>query len=341
MDPAALSYCVRQYVVELTRDRAFDEWANWLAQPGRVWAECSESLIKALLGIGIGISEISDYVREHPYLLLSDICGTDELPETPTGWLPIPESSGPLAALTTITLLAGVCGMEVVSYNSENDGALFVNLVALPGDGAIAEKSKAGMRGHTDAATFPFRGTTDPKYPRIAPSPDIVFLAALRNPEKIPTVVMPLPQILSQLSEQDIRLLKGPNMVLSAQKSFVQGTRRALGKPHLLDGAPILLDGPEGTWVRYTHSQSALFDEEDKAAEAAKGHFEAACLNVVQNVVLKPGDILLVNNRKALHGRAKVGDAVGGESRWLIRSYGLDCAELNREQRHESHKLYP
>lgn len=95
--------------------------------------------------------------------------------------------------------------------------------------------------------------------------------------------------------------------------------------------------------MRYTHSQSLPFDENDAAAVAVKKNFEAACLAVTEHVVLKPGDLLLVNNRKALHGRSKVGPAVGGESRWLIRSYGLDCSEVAEEQRHSGsrHTLYP
>ena len=154
---------------------------------------------------------------------------------------------------------------------------------------------------------------------------------------------MPLPRILERLSADDIEILKGPNIVLSAQRTFVKGTQKALGTTHVLDGAPVLHDGPEGTWVRYTHSQSLLFDENDSAAAAAKKNFEAACVAVAEHVVLRPGDLLLVNNRKALHGRSQVGPAVGGESRWLIRSYGLDCTDVTQDQRHGGigHTLYP
>ncbi|WBY00048.1 TauD/TfdA family dioxygenase [Ramlibacter tataouinensis] len=233
--------------------------------------------------------------------------------------------------------------MEVVSYGSENDGVPFVNLVTLPGAGAMAEKSKGGMRGHTDAATFPFRGTFDPENKRIAPSPDIVFLAACRNPDRVPTVVMPLEDVLGKLSADQLAALKGPNIVLNAQRSFQRGTKQILGDEHLLDGAAILLDCNEGTWVRYTHSQSHLYDEADKAAGAAKEAFEHACASSAQHLALEPGDLLLVNNRRALHGRAAVGDSIGGRGRWLVRSYGLDCTTLRGEQRYESapYKLFP
>ena len=59
-----------------------------------------------------------------------------------------------------------------------------------------------------------------------------------------------------------------------------------------------------------------------------------ACLNCVIPVALVPGDIAIVNNRIALHGRTKVGEGHGGESRWMLRTYGLDTSELDESQRH-------
>jgi len=233
--------------------------------------------------------------------------------------------------------------METVSYGSENGGALFVNLVALEGDGIMAERSTEPMKGHTDAATFPFRGTQDPTHPKIAPSPDVVFLAALRNPDHVATVVMPLECALEKISNEHAQILRGDRLVLSAQRSFVEGTSAALGKPHRLDGTNVLFDSPEGVWVRYTHRQSVVYDEDDTPAIEAKQAFETACRECSEHVTLEPGDLLLVNNRRALHGRVPVAAGLGGTTRWLLRSYGLDTSEVREDQRHASprHKLYP
>ena len=132
-------------------------------------------------------------------------------------------------------------------------------------------------------------------------------------------------------------------MVLRSQRSFELGTKSAIGKVHMLDGTHVLFDSPEGVWVRYTHTNSTVYDDEDEIAVKAKGEFEAACLGCRESIVLTPGDLLLVNNRKALHGRLPVGEGIGGNTRWLLRSYGLDTSELHDEQRHPSsrHKLYP
>ena len=343
MAPSQVADCVRQYVAQKIIPLGAREWEQLIYEPSNVWTEHGAQFLAALDHCGLSPTKLSEYVRNEPYLLLSDAFECTNLPMTPQDWGPIPDIPATRAAQAAVVLVAGACGMETVSYGAENAGALFVNLVTLPGTGALQEKSQARMKGHTDAATFPFRGTRDPNFPRIAPAPDVVFLVGLRNVDSVPTVVMPLPSILQRLSSEDVRVLKEPNMILSAQRTFVKGTQAALGETHVLDGASVLHDGPEGVWVRYTHSQSLPFDEDDMTVVDAKKTFEAACLSVAEQVVLKPGDLLLVNNRKALHGRSTVGPEVGGESRWLIRSYGLDCRQLADDQRgsRKRHILFP
>jgi L-asparagine oxygenase len=339
---ASFASCVRDYVVQEVPGLSSDKWQRWLEDPSGAWRAHRDKFAQ-WISQAVDGGAFSPYMREQPFLHLIGAFDPSTLPDTPTAWTPIPDTPSTRSALATVILLAGLCGMEVVSYGCENDGQLFVNLVTLPGRGVLAEKSQNSMRGHTDAATFPFRGTTDPDFPRIAPSPDIVFLIGLRNPDDVPTVVMPLPETLSRMDGKDAALLKKPNLVLGAQKTFVQGTKRILGEAHLLDGAAVLFDGPEGTWVRYTHSQSHVHDESAEDVKKAKENFESACAASAQGIALRAGDILLVNNRKALHGRGKVGEAVGRGSRWLIRAYGLDCSQVSQDQRYRdsTFKLFP
>jgi alpha-ketoglutarate-dependent taurine dioxygenase len=57
-------------------------------------------------------------------------------------------------------------------------------------------------------------------------------------------------------------------------------------------------------------------------------------MNCAIPVALAPGDIAIVNNRIGLHGRTKVGEEFGGNSRWMLRTYGLDTSGLDVSQRH-------
>lgn len=60
--------------------------------------------------------------------------------DTPSGFLPIPLEGATIAArLALLTMVSGV-GAQPVSYGSENDGELFVNLSPMPGEGRAAER---------------------------------------------------------------------------------------------------------------------------------------------------------------------------------------------------------
>lgn len=319
-----------------------DEIAKQLEVPQDLASRLQPGLVAELAARGISAEEVSRHVRDFPCTHLRGVFDPGDLPETPVSWTPVPDTRATLTLRVAIVLLNWLCGMETVAYKSENGGALFVNLVTLDGQGAMVEKSKGPMKGHTDAASFPFRGTNDPVDERIAPSPDVVFLAALRNLDAVPTTVMPLHGILGGLTEAQIDVLKGDRVTLLAQRSFQRGTREILGEQHVLDGANVLHESDEGTWVRYSHSNSVI-DEQDADLVSAKERFEQTCLHCAQQVTLQPGDVLLVNNRKALHGRAPVGDAIGGTTRWLVRSYGLDTTGLESGRRYvdKPYMLFP
>lgn len=319
-----------------------EQIARQLEAPQELANRLQPGLLKDLAARGISADEVSRHVRDFPYVHLKGVFDAADLPDTPMNWTPVPDTRATLTLRVAIVLLSRLSGMEPVSYKSENGGVLFVNLVTLDGQGAMVEKSKGPMKGHTDAASFPFRGTNDPSDQRIAPSPDVVFLAALRNLDAVPTTVMPLHGILGGLTEAQIDVLKGDRVTLLAQRSFQRGTREILGEIHVLNNSNVLHESDEGTWVRYSHSNNVV-DPNDVEAVSAKDRFEQTCLLCAQQVVLQPGDVLLVNNRKALHGRAPVGDATGGTTRWLVRSYGLDTTGLEADRRYvaKPYMLFP
>ena len=321
-----------------------EEMAALLEAPEELADRC-EAVFRDHLAGNFDAESLAETLRGEPYVHLQGVFDPSDLPETPQRWVPIPCVASTVLARLAVILINRISGFETVSYASENDGALFVNLVTLEGRGALAEKSKGPMQGHTDAASFPFRGELDPLNHRIAPSPDVVHLVGLRNLAEVPTNVISLQCALDQLDGDEKQYLEGPNLVFHSQRSFRKGTERALGEEHVLDGGSVLWDGPDGSWVRYSHSNSSLVDPTDAAGQKTKDKFEAACRHCMTQVVLAPGDILIVNNRKALHGRSPVGDEIGGSSRWLIRGYGLDTASLPAEQRNggdsPAHVLFP
>ena len=120
--------------------------------------------------------------------------------------------------------------------------------------------------------------------------------------------------------------------------------RDILGDVHTAIDEPLLKDAAIGTIVRFSHS-SVSPTEPGGAAEKAAENFAKACSEVAQTVAIQPGDVLLVSNRLCLHGRGEVGGEIGGQSRWLLRTYGLDTSQLDESRRHlgnrPAHVLFP
>lgn len=175
--------------------------------------------------------------------------------------------------------------------------------------------------------SFPVRGRFDSEEVRIAPSPAFVCLSGLRNPTNAETTVMPLSQIPPQLTDDQIAEQKRPQFIIRAQGTFRDGTQRVLREEHQVDGGGLLFDVNDQLWARFSHSNAGADEEEGAAADAVKA-FAAACKTSATGIAIALGDILLVNNRIGLHGRTNINGEAGGESRWLLRTYGLDTSGL-------------
>lgn len=288
------------------------------------------------------LASMIEYAWSAPNVHLQAVFEPDDLPDTPVAFAPVPLCSGTLRAMVTAVAAFAALGSATVSYGSENDGDLFVNLVVIPGKGDIPQKSTKSMSGHTDGVSFPVRGQSDPDDARIAPSPDFVGLCCLRNPNSVPTNVMPLEAVLNGMPGNLVDELRKPHYWITSQRTFEAGMQRILGDELVLDDARLLFRVENADWIRYSHSNTGPVDEGSLSHEAIQA-FQAACTQCVQGIALSPGDIVLVNNRIALHGRSQVGSEYGGQTRWLLRTYGLDTSSLTAEQRYPDSpfKLFP
>lgn len=317
---------------------------NALACPGELSTALGDAVSQAMVEAGVDAAAVRQAVLAAPFVLLADAFDPADLPETPQWFTPMPDSGGTQLGRAAALATHGFLGMETVSYASENSGELFVSLTAIPGDGKFARKSQGGLRGHTDAVSFPFNGDTDAFNARIAPSPDLVTLVGLRNPKAVPTTVMVLDEALVKLSAEDVLELKKAQFSIESQTTFIEGLRDILGDVHTAVYETILKDAAIGTIVRFSHTNVSP-TEPDRRAEKVIENFAKACGEVTKPVAIAPGDVLLVSNRLCLHGRAEVGADFGGQSRWLMRTYALDTSDLDDSRRHlgdlPSHVLFP
>lgn len=326
----ALRIVVSNWRSQLTAE----EMIQQLCDPVAFGLAMLPALDVELAKLGCTRTDVHGFAWQTPCLHLRNVFDPQGIPDTPLDFRPIPDCAGTLVARATAILSLAAIGADAVSYGSENGGDLFVNLVVIPGEGRVSEKSQGKMNGHTDGVSFPIRGHRDPEDSRIAPSPDFVCLSALRNPNAVPTTVMPLDAILNQLDPQEIHELQKPQYILQSQLTFRDGMEEILGQELLVDDAQLLFRMNSGFWIRFSHSSTQTAAAGESPAKQAMQALAKACLNCFIPVTLAPGDIAIVNNRIALHGRTKVGEEHGGQSRWMLRTYGLDTSELDDSQRH-------
>lgn len=344
MTAPKLAAAIRTAVAAWELTVPFEQRADALADSGKVGVELASGVGEALIAAGEDLAAVRQEVLSAPFVVLSNVFEPTHLPDTPDWFTPVPEAEATCTGRAAAIAAHAFLGLETVSYGSENSGELFVNLTAIPGEGKFARKSQGGLRGHTDAVSFPFNGETDASNARIAPSPDVVTLVGLRNPKSVPTTVMVLQEVLVKLSSEDIHELKQAQFSIESQTTFLEGMRDILGYVHTAIDEPLLKDAATGTIVRFSHSHVST-TELGGAAEKAKENFAKACSEVAQAVAIQPGDVLLVSNRRCLHGRGEVGSEIGGQSRWLLRTYGLDTSHLEDSRRHlgnrPAHVLFP
>lgn len=244
--------------------------------------------------------------------------------QTPQSFLPVPSNATTIKARITALLLMRLASAVPVAYRSENDGGLFVNLSAIPGSGRLAEKSIKSMRGHTDGVSFPFPyNPSDGTYSQmISPSPDIVCLICLRNPDLVPTKVSEVDASMRRLDGQTIQELLKQKYIIGCQNTFRSGTKKILGDYHIAENAEVFRLNTGVYEVRFSHSK-VVAEEHDTQGKAALNAFEQATNDTMADLTLNPGDVVLINNRRMLHGRGRVSEGYGGETRWLLRSYAM------------------
>lgn len=182
MTAPELAVAIRATVDAWRQATTNEHRTNALACSGELSAALGDAVSQAMVEAGVDVVAVRLAILAAPFVLLAEAFDPADLPETPQWFTPMPDSDGTQLGRAAALATHGFLGLETMSYASENSGELFVSLTAIPGDGKFARKSQGGLRGHTDAVSFPFNGETDAFNARIAPSPDLVTLGGCVTP---------------------------------------------------------------------------------------------------------------------------------------------------------------
>ena len=237
--------------------------------------------------------------RPHPAgaLLVRNV-GVGHIPATPpTPTSPTGKDSTSEFALLTIARMMG----HPVGYLPEHGGEIVQNLVpvASTADRQVSTSSTSDLMFHTEAAFHPHR----PRY---------LLLACLRGDTAAVTTLASVREVLPLLPEAVAEVLFEARYRTAVDESYLHGRSNRLGDP-----VPVL----SGTF----DEPSMVFDEDlmvglDPAAADALRLLGSAVREHHTGVVLEAGDVLVVDNALAVHGRSPFVARYDGTDRWLQRS---------------------
>ncbi len=231
-------------------------------------------------------------------LPVGQVPATPLRPGTETGKDPISEF-----VLLTVARRLG----QPVGYLPEHGGRLVQSLSPTPDAVTRQTSTSSGVQlaFHTETAFHPHK----PRY---------LLLLCLRGDPAAATTLCSVHAVLDRLTLGTIQVLRQPRFRTSVDESFLvqapdAGQARTLSRP-----VPVLA----GTAERPVFTFDAdLMVGTDAEAQAALGELSEAVAQAQTGVYLAAGDLLVVDNTLAVHGRSPFTARFDGTDRWLQRTF--------------------
>src|SRR4051794_37852483 len=204
---------------------------------------------------------------------------------------------------------------EPVGFEPEHGGDLVQNIVPTRAAAArqTSTSSRVELMFHTEAAFHPHR-------------PRFLLLLCLRGDPAASTTLASIHEVLPQLPADVVEVLFEPRFRTAVDESYLHGRRNVLGAP-----MAVLTGGRA--------RPSMVFDADlmvgvDAAADAALVVLAEAVATHHTGVVLEPGDLLVIDNEAAVHGRSSFTPRFDGTDRWLQRTFVVADLAPSDHDRH-------
>ncbi|MCP2261268.1 L-asparagine oxygenase [Streptoalloteichus tenebrarius] len=227
-----------------------------------------------------------------------------EIPPTHTDGRPTTLDAHPTSA--TLQLVAETLG-TMVGYADEKDGRLVHEVQPVPGDETRIENSgSVAFDFHTENVHHPLR-------------PDYLGLLCLRQDHLgvAATRVASVRHALALLDDDTVATLRGLWFLSNYPTSF---TRAAGGELPPVGPHPVIFGDEDRPFLRFnSHNTFST----TPAGRAALVRLTQALEEVCHDVVLEPGDCVIVDNNVAAHGRSGFTPRYDGQDRWLRRFYSV------------------
>jgi len=242
-----------------------------------------------------------------------------DLRATPAHWSETPELE-PAALHEIVTLLIASLLGDPFGRVTQQAGRVIQDLVPTRNDLRAHRGSspEAGLDWHSEDAFHEYR-------------PDYLALFCLRNPDYVATTYADVAEL--EITEADRTLLFDAEFIIRPDDAFVVTARQPSARGNACGKAPVkvatLFGDPSRPYIRLDPSYT---DEPESAAHRqAYRRLCAAADQATRSVRLRPGDCLLVDNFRVVHGRAAFHPRYDGADRWLKR---VSITRNLRQSRH-------
>ena len=265
--------------------------------------ECSENVPQH---IKTRLQDFALYGNEKGFLLIKNLVVPDVLIEkTPD------ENNNRIGEKTIFariqSILINVIA-EMISYEAEGYGKLFQDVIPMKSmeTQQTSVGSNAELEIHTEQAFSKLR-------------PDILSLACLRGDSDAFTYILPIQKLLENLTDNEILQLYKPLWKIGVDLSF------KLNNKEFIDGdirgpIPIL----NGSYIDpiLVFDQDLMIGITDEATEIKEKIIKIYYEHRNKHNLV-PGEIILIDNLRSVHGRSRFFPRYDGNDRFLIRCFAV------------------
>jgi L-asparagine oxygenase len=220
-------------------------------------------------------------------------------------------------------ILISVIG-ELVSYEAEGYGRIFQDIIPMKS----MEKQQMSLSSGTELEIH-----TEQAFSKLRP--DILSLACIRGDPDAFTYILPVKSIINNLSHSEIELLRKPLWTTSVDFSF-----KLCGQEFIegdVRGPMPIISGPED-------DPHLLFDQDLMTGITEEAHqMIAKIVNIYYTHrirhVLTPGQIIFIDNNRAVHGRSPFSPKYDGSDRFLVRCFATFDYEKSAYARNSGSRM--
>jgi len=241
---------------------------------------------------------------------------------TPEIWTTQPDPSSTVREEMWLVVCSTLLG-DVFAWATQQRGALIHDISPVRGHerSQLGSGSSGLLWWHTEEAFHPLKC-------------DYLALFCLRNPDRVATTVASITDVV--LDKEVLRALFEPQFVIRPDDSHLSkpqgGPARSDMDYELLGKAqdriermntrptrvPVLSGDPSSPYLSIDPFYMDVANH-DPRAQAALDAISAAIDARLRDVILVPGEILFIDNLRAVHGRRPFGARFDGTDRWLKR----------------------